>query len=310
MSGSPLAQAAAAFAWLTCEPGPLTIDARAIRGLGRDMSRGPIRLDVLRDRLTHPSCRPATRDAAWAHLIRRARAHGDAWTIACVGLALPDLTTLARRLTRSLPTTRPRHGARPEPQSGYRDGSPAVSRGGSRGADAFGRRGVARRDADIESAILTGFLTALAELDLSRPRIAIRLRAAAEDAGRLACREITLAPTPRASLFTSTPPPAPARHPDLVLARAVAAAALTPYEAALIGATRLEPISLARIAPPAAPPPPPSPPPATAPNANSPPGSTTTPHRPAPLHRPMGPPRYPPPGPCPSPRTARTPSRA
>ena len=196
LSGSPLAQAAAAFAWLTCEPGPLTLDGRGIRGL----SRGPIRLDVLGDRLRHPSCRPATRDAAWAQLIRRARLHGDAWTIACVGVALPELTTMARRLTRSLPTARPRaqHGDR---------------RSDRGGADAYGRRGAARRDADIESAILTGFLTALAEIDLSRPRIAIALRAAAEDAGRAACREITRAPTPRASLVTATPPPAPAAIP-------------------------------------------------------------------------------------------------
>ena len=64
----------------------------------------------------------------------------------------------------------------------------------------------------------------------------------------VARREMLRAPIPRANLFTSSPPPPPARHPDLVLARAVAAGAITASEAALIGSTRLEPISLAEVA--------------------------------------------------------------
>ena len=40
--------------------------------------------------------------------------------------------------------------------------------------------------------------------------------------------------------YRSTEPPAPAGHPDLVLARAVAEAVITTVEADLIGATRLE----------------------------------------------------------------------
>lgn len=222
-SGSPLDQARAAFAWLTCEPAPLALDGRGVRGL----PPAAVALDELRDRLRHPSCRPVTRDAVWAALIRRARRHGDAWTIGCVGVALPDLTALAARLSRHLPTGMSTTTA---------------------GPDAWGRRGVARRDADIESAIVTGFLTAVADVDLTRPAIAARLLAAAQDTGRAARREITRAPTPRRQLFTSTSPPAPARHPDLVLARAVTAAALTHNEAALIGATRLQPLTLARIA--------------------------------------------------------------
>ena len=96
--------------------------------------------------------------------------------------------------------------------------------------------------------MLAGFLAELAVVDLRRPGIAARLVDAGFEAGRAALREIRTAPRPRAALFTSTPPPAPARHPDLVLARAVAARALTHQEAVLIGATRLEPLRLADIA--------------------------------------------------------------
>jgi hypothetical protein len=52
------------------------------------------------------------------------------------------------------------------------------------------------------------------------------------------------ADTPLAeSGYSSAPPPRPWGHPDLVLAAAVTAGAITAAEAALIGATRLEGIS-------------------------------------------------------------------
>jgi hypothetical protein len=101
---------------------------------------------------------------------------------------------------------------------------------------------------DIEAAVLAGFLAELMVVDLTRPRVLGRLRSAAHEAGALARREITGAPIPQAHLFTSPPPRSPARHPDLVLARAVAAGAITRGEAALIGSTRLEPTSLAEVA--------------------------------------------------------------
>ena len=96
--------------------------------------------------------------------------------------------------------------------------------------------------------MLAGFLAELAVIDLRQPGIAARLADAGFEAGRAALAGDPHAPRPRAALFTSTPPPASARHPDLVLARAVAARALTHQEAVLIGATRLEPLRLADIA--------------------------------------------------------------
>lgn len=221
VDGAPLEQARAAFEWLVSGPSPLSVDGRALRGLpGR-----AIRIDALRAHLGHPSTPAATRDVAWAHLVRRSRARGGAWTVACVGVALPALVATGRRLCRDL---RPaRHGDTAGPR---------------------GRRGMAGAVADIESAVLSGFLAELATVDLRRPNIPARLSAAAHDAGRAARREIHRAPIPRATLFTSAPPPAPARHPDLVLARAVAAGALSHPEAVLIGSTRLEPHTLAELA--------------------------------------------------------------
>ena len=101
---------------------------------------------------------------------------------------------------------------------------------------------------DVEAAVLSGFLAELEVVDLTRRRVVARLQSAAHETGVLACREMSDAPIPRLHLFTSCPPPPPARHPDLVLARAVAAGAITRNEAALIGSTRLEPISLAEVA--------------------------------------------------------------
>ena len=101
---------------------------------------------------------------------------------------------------------------------------------------------------DVEAAVLAGFLAELAVIDLTRGRVLGRLRSAAHDAGVVACREMTRAPTPWPQLVRSCPPPQPARHPDLVLARAVAAGAISRTEAALIGSTRLEPVSLAEVA--------------------------------------------------------------
>jgi hypothetical protein len=90
---------------------------------------------------------------------------------------------------------------------------------------------------DVEAAVLAGFLAELADIDLTRSRVLGRLRSAAHEAGVVACREMTRAPTPSPQLVRSCPPPQPARHPDLVLARAVVAGAISRTEAALIGST-------------------------------------------------------------------------
>jgi hypothetical protein len=109
-AGSPLDQVRAAFDRLTGGPNPVTVDGREVPG----MPARPVRLDEVRDKLRERGCPGATRDAVWALLVHRARIEGQAWTIACIGCALPDLTQASRQLSRGLPDTPPTPGpARP-----------------------------------------------------------------------------------------------------------------------------------------------------------------------------------------------------
>ncbi len=165
-------------------------------------------LGEVRDRLLAPSCPPSVRDAVWAHLVARSRSEGAGWTVGCAGMALPALIRIAATLTARFA------------------GDPR----------------------DVHAAVLTGFLTELAVVEVDRPRIMLRLRWAAYRAGLACVREALDAPIPTPDAFTSTPPVMPSGHPDLVLARAVADGVLTVGEAELIGATRLEDLSLAEAA--------------------------------------------------------------
>jgi hypothetical protein len=162
-------------------------------------------LDEVRNRLLRGRCPNHTQDAVWTHLVLRSRSEGATWTIACVGMALPTLAASAGWLA-----------------ARYR-----------------GER------ADVHAAVLVGFLEALATVEVRRPGVLSRLRWAARRAGQAALEESHDAPTPTASNLRWAPPCSPGGHPDLVLARAVAEGVLTPTEADLIGATRLERVPLA-----------------------------------------------------------------
>ncbi len=193
---SPLGVARTAFELLTAGPSPLALDIRGCPGL----PDRPVPLDELRSRLLAASCPAETRDVVWRRLVTCSRIEGAAWTVACVGLALPALIRMAADLSERFA------------------GDPS----------------------DVHAEILTSFLTALATLDLDRPGVMTRLRWAAYRGGHAALREALAAPMPCGDGYRSTEPPAPAGHPDLVLARAVAEAVITTVEADLIGATRLE----------------------------------------------------------------------
>jgi hypothetical protein len=117
-----------------------------------------------------------------------------------------------------------------------------------------GLRAAARRLAhthtgDVQAEVLVGFLTALGQVKPGRPRVVQRLCSTALVTARAALRASEPA---RADVTgnppASTPPPAPAGHPDFVLARAVAAGVITAAEADLIGATRLEDVPVADYA--------------------------------------------------------------
>jgi hypothetical protein len=197
---SPLGVARTAFTLLSSGPSPLAINGRAYSGLpDRDLP-----LLELRTRLLARSCPKSTRDAVWVELVRRSRTQGAAWTVACVGVALPALTRLATDL-----------------------------------CSAF-----AGDKADVQAEILQGFLSGLATIDLDRPSVINRLRWHAYRGGYAAVREALDAPTPYGPGFDSTPPPPTAGHPDFVLARAVAAGAITQADAEVIGTTRLEDVPL------------------------------------------------------------------
>jgi hypothetical protein len=75
-------------------PEPLAIEGWLFDGF----PRRPVPLDEVGRRLLGRRCPAAVKDAVWAHLVRRSRAEGGAWTVGCVGLALPGLIIRAKKL--------------------------------------------------------------------------------------------------------------------------------------------------------------------------------------------------------------------
>ncbi|MFD5321150.1 hypothetical protein [Streptomyces sp. NPDC127098] len=201
----PLEVARECFAWLVTGPKPLSVNGRRISGLPNRL----IPLDELRDRLMHRRCPQTARDAAWAELVRRSRRQGATWTLACVGMALPALTSAAGWLAARYPDQ-----------------------------DVF----------DVQAEVLTGYLNALPTIDVERPQLPVRLRWAAFRAGLAALSGALNAPMPVPPGFRSAAPRPPWGHPDLVLGRAVREGVLTRTEADLIGATRLEDVAVDRWA--------------------------------------------------------------
>lgn len=196
----PLDSAEKAFEWLVTGPDPLWVDGRFFPGLPR--RRVP--LDELRGLLLDTRLPLPAVDLIWMHLVTRSRDEGGAWTVACVGVALPALFAITLKLS-------------------------------ARFADDHH---------DLHAAVLTGFLSELASMNLARPWILWRLRCAALRAGHVFIRDALERPAPTDEDFHSSEPTRPWGHPDLVLARAVAEGAITSDEAELIGATRLEDYTL------------------------------------------------------------------
>ena len=94
---SPLSAAATAFAALTCEPDPMTLD---LDQLGHDtgLPAGVMTLTDLDTWLVKHRRAFAARDAVWRELVRRARLDGPHWVIAAVGMAMPALRRYAAQL--------------------------------------------------------------------------------------------------------------------------------------------------------------------------------------------------------------------
>jgi hypothetical protein len=194
--GLPLDSARTAFRWLVTGPHPLGVNGCRFEGV----PNRHVPLDELRDWLMQAQVPGEVRDAIWSSLVQRSRNEGGAWTVACVGLALPALVAHARWL---------------------------------------GQRFRGERE-DIQAAVLTGFLHALATIDLAETGVMPRLVWRAWGAGKAALAESLDAPRPVDMHAVHASPSRPrSGHPDLVLARAVAEEVLTAAEAELISETRL-----------------------------------------------------------------------
>ena len=167
-------------------------------------------LERLRALLLAPQTIVEIRDAVWRELVIRARRDGPAWVVAAVGIALPGLRQAAGLL-------------------------------------ATGWRGDTH---DLDAELLAGFVERLQTIDLEPPRVVGRLI----DAGLRAARKARDADSNGQLVHTDTigpfAPIQPWDHPDLVLARAVAAGVIDADEAGLIAATRLENATLAQAAAP------------------------------------------------------------
>jgi transposase-like protein len=165
-------------------------------------------LDQLRDRLLSAATSTEVRDAVWRELVVRARRDGPAWVVAAVGVAMPGLRRIAGRLA-----------------TGWRGDTD-----------------------DLDSELIVGFVARLKTIDLDLPRICGRLI----DAGLRAARKARDAGSDAQLIHADAAGPIvpihPWDHPDLVLARAVAAAVIDADEANLIAATRLDNATVAQVA--------------------------------------------------------------
>ncbi|MDG4795381.1 hypothetical protein [Micromonospora sp. WMMD1082] len=165
-------------------------------------------LDVLRALLLSSTTSVEVRDAVWRELVVRARRDGPAWVVAAVGMAMPRLRRVAGMLT-----------------AGWRGDTD-----------------------DLDAELLVGFVARLTTIDLDVPRVCGRL----VDAGLRAARKARDADSDAQIIHTdATGPIAPVQpwdHPDLVLARAVAAGVVDADEANLIAATRMDTTTVAQAA--------------------------------------------------------------
>jgi hypothetical protein len=212
---SPLDAVDAAFAKLTCEPEPLSLDLDQLPDpLGDDsgLPGGVIALPALQQWLLRHPRAYTVRDAVWRELIRRARLDGPAWVIAATALAMPALRRYAGQL-----------------HTGWT-------------GDAY----------DLDAQILTGFLTALRdEVDLARPAPYARLCWAAWRAGHELRQRDGGEAIPIEDLEHVTGPRTPKRpygHPDLLVRRAVLLGIVDaedeqPYIDLRLGRRAVEPIA-------------------------------------------------------------------
>lgn len=204
---SALRVAQRVFALSTSEPTNLVLYREEVDG-AEGLPEGRLLLPPLRDLLLRAHTPPATKDAVWRVLIRRARADRSAWLVAALGMAMPGL----RREVRGL----------------------SVACGGERD--------------DLESAVAEGFVTELFRVDLTATALCARLVRAGGRAGIRQVYRDAAPHRPVYADFASHPPRVPWGHPDLLLVDAVRAGVISSDDARLIAVTRLEGVAVDTLA--------------------------------------------------------------
>jgi hypothetical protein len=172
------------------------------------MANRAVPLGELKARLLHPSTPFSVRDAIVDQLVARSQAHGGAWTVGLAGVLLPGLRRAAWPLVQACP----------------------------------GKR------IDIEAETLAAFLAAVAACQPGRARLASRLCWLARTGAQRLLRAELSEQARVGTEAVSAAPPRPWGHPDLVLAKAVAAGVIGAADAELIGATRIGDVDLADAA--------------------------------------------------------------
>ena len=221
-SGSALAVAERVFLLLQRGPTPLSLDPRelcaadpsfdpvesGVDALARDE---PVSLWSLREMIVGGQLPLPVINQTWSVLVHGVRAHGESWTVATVGMALPALFGMAKDL----------------------GGSPWR-----------------RVSLDLDAEILSGFLAGLALVNPTARAIFpfllrhARVAGLAAIAAHRAAGETTLvAPTDLQGL-THQPEPST----EQILASAVNAGVLTSADAGLILATRVEGLPAVQVA--------------------------------------------------------------
>jgi hypothetical protein len=101
---SPMEALDAAFVSLARGIRPLALPAALLTD---HPEAGPVPVDQVRARLTHPCCESGMRERVWSEVVLRARRDGEPWTTVVCGLALPGLRRLLARLPRLTRADRP-----------------------------------------------------------------------------------------------------------------------------------------------------------------------------------------------------------
>lgn len=193
----------ASFQLLLAEPCPMAVPAEEMAGFIAPARE--VALPEIKRLLDATGTRPAVKRALWDAMVRRAQAGDPSWTLAAVGLSWRALAGKVLQMCRKSP------------------------------ADAH----------EIQAEVLTEFLVALREVNLADPRITDVggwLAWRAFFASRNARRAEAAAAVDRRELpsHTAVMPLVPEGHPDLVLARAVAAGVIDRDEADWISRTCLD----------------------------------------------------------------------